>query len=63
MEKPHESILVDSLAKPQLTVSVNMCVNEPSDSSGPWFSLPGEASDIMRKGLVPDSNTLSRERS
>ena len=41
------------LAKPQLTVNVNMWVNEGSDSSGPWpLNLPLEASDIMREELV-----------
>ena len=54
----------DSLAKPQLTVNVNMWVNELSDSSGPrLLSLPAEVSDITREGLVAPSNVLSRERS
>lgn len=56
--------LADGLAKPQLTVNVNMWVNELSDNSRPQLlSLPVEVSDIIREGLVPSSNALSRERS
>ena len=56
--------MADGLAKPQLTVNVNMWVNELSDNSGPQpWSFPVEVSDIMREGLVPSSNALSRERS
>lgn len=55
--------LADGLAKPQLTVNVNMWVNELSDNSRPQLlSLPVEGLRHHQGGISASSNALSRER-